>query len=56
MLLITGFILTGCAEAGNNDFDSMETPVQATSSMEVGSPTKDENTVSINISVIDEGN
>lgn len=55
MLLITGFILTGCADAGNIDLDSVETPGQATSSMEVGSSTKDENAVSINISVMNEG-
>lgn len=55
MLFVAGFVLTGCADAGNNDLDSVGTPGQATSSMQVASSLKAEDAISVTISVMDEG-
>ena len=51
MLFIAGFILTGCADAGNNALDSAENQ----SSVKVSSSVKSEEAISVTIQVTDEG-
>ena len=55
MLLATGFVLTGCAEAVDPGLESAETIGQATSSMEVVSTVDSENAIAVTISVMEDG-
>ncbi|UJF15325.1 DUF4430 domain-containing protein [Jeotgalibaca sp. MA1X17-3] len=51
ILFAAGFILTGCADAGNNAANSAETQ----SNIEISSSIKNENAISVTISVMEDG-